>query len=121
MVLALGLGLVAANLITQTNMQDLWTFLWNTPQQASQVNPALNWNSLWTVGGEVLFVGALAFASDLSDTIEHASVIFLVGIWAVWLTFNGQTLLRYHLFQPGQSGSLLKTPTQDVKPPLPKS
>lgn len=101
----LGAGLIGLNFFTQTNMLTTLDRLWTTPKSAADAakQPKFATSSLWQLGGELLFVLALSFITGFSPVIGRAVMLFLLALYAVWFTFNGQKFAGFRLFSSSSS------------------
>lgn len=107
----LGLGLIALNWVTQSDLATLLGKLWTAPksvQEAAKTVPFAP-GSIFSLIGELIFVIVLAFLSGFSPTMARMIFFFWLGLYLVWLVFNGQKLslvgAALQAFTPPQSTS----------------
>lgn len=88
-VIVLGLALILVSGLTNGSLKRVVSGTWtgNVPGEFK--------TDIITIGGELIFVVILGVLAQSDRDVRNVIVVFLIGLWAVWLMMNQDKIIKW--------------------------
>lgn len=89
LVLLLGLSLIVVNGVSNGQLQEMWSFVYDTTGGSTTAGQQSN---MLLLAGEFVFVFIIATFSEKSNEFSKFAIVLFIALWFVWTMENPQAL-----------------------------